>query len=129
MPSFNKDPKIKTQDDPGTDHKLPSPGPHIPLNKPLLQKQVIEYVGGDAQRTITGNVEYEVQKDLTTSIKGHENRTVEKKQTLEMNDDVEQTIGKDLNFTVHGTENSMNIGPQNLTLIGAQTETKTGSEQ
>jgi hypothetical protein len=126
---FKKDPKIKTPDDPGSDKKLPVPGPQIPLNVIHLKRQIIEYVDGDIMRTVTGNVDYKVMQDLTTKIEGNDSLTVVKKQTIEVDDSVEHTIGQDFSFTVHGSHNEVHVGPQNLTFLGAQTESREGPQQ
>jgi hypothetical protein len=77
-PPFNGSTKVSTPPDPGTDKTLPPTGPNIPLNVINIPQQIIEFVDGDVYRTVTGNVDYEVRKDLKTHVLGNEKHEIEK---------------------------------------------------
>lgn len=118
--SFKKNPKITTPVDPGTDKSLPKPGEKIPLNVINLPQQIIEYVNGSVDRTVTGDVTYEVKGNATTKICKDETHTVEEgKLSTTVGGECEFTVMKDFHETINGEQFSLNVG--------AQTEVKMNS--
>ena len=109
--SFKKNPKITTPVDPGTDKSLPKPGEKIPLNVINLPQQIIEYVNGSVDRTVTGDVTYEVKGNATTKICKDETHTVEEgKLSTTVGGECEFTVMKDYNQTINGEQYNLNVG-------------------
>src|SRR5215470_8937792 len=108
--AFKKNPKITTPVDPGTDKSLPKPGEKIPLNVINLPQQIIEYVNGSVDRTVTGDVTYEVKGNATTKICKDETHTVEEgKLSTTVGGECEFTVMKDYNQTINGEQYNLNV--------------------